>query len=108
MANFGSFIKNHRESKGWTQTELGAKVGINSSAISRIENNTKQFSISKLDLLASIFEVESVKVKELFYADKFAREAFESGCPDTVFYIAVETVKYLKAKNSKQGQLKLV
>ena len=67
MANFGSFIKNHRESKGWTQTELGAKVGINSSAISRIENNTKQFSISKLDLLASIFEVESVKVKELFY-----------------------------------------
>ena len=40
MASFGHFIKLEREKREWTQTEFGAKVGINSSAISRMENGT--------------------------------------------------------------------
>jgi len=43
MTNFGQFIKTEREKQGLTQTEFGAIVGINSSAISRIENETFPF-----------------------------------------------------------------
>ena len=48
MASFVHFIKTEREKREWTQTEFGAKIGINSSAISRIENGTQKFSKSKL------------------------------------------------------------
>lgn len=44
MVSFGHFIKTEREKREWTQTEFGAKIGINSSAISRIENGTQKFS----------------------------------------------------------------
>ena len=29
MTSFGKFIKTHREQKGWSQTEFGAKININ-------------------------------------------------------------------------------
>ena len=35
MASFGHFIKTEREKREWTQTEFGAKIGINSSAIKK-------------------------------------------------------------------------
>ena len=73
MTSFGNFIKTEREKREWTQTEFGAKIGINSSAISRIENGTKKFSVSKLKLLSDILKIDTQKVNDLFFADKFAR-----------------------------------
>jgi len=46
MTNFGQFIKTEREKQGLTQTEFGAMVGINSSAISRIENGTQPYEVN--------------------------------------------------------------
>lgn len=40
MASFGDYIKVEREKREWTQTDFGAKIGVNSSAVSRIENGT--------------------------------------------------------------------
>ena len=45
---FGYFIKAEREKREWTQTDFGNKIGINTSAISRIENGSQKFSRSKL------------------------------------------------------------
>lgn len=39
MTSFGEFIK--REKKGWSQTDFGALVKIDMTAISRIENKAK-------------------------------------------------------------------
>lgn len=44
MASFGHFVREEREKHGWTQTEFGAKIGINAFAISKIENNSQKFS----------------------------------------------------------------
>jgi transcriptional regulator with XRE-family HTH domain len=106
MTSFGEYIKSEREKRNWTQTDFGAKLKINSAAISRIENDSKQLSAGKLDLLADIFEVDLFKIKELYYADKFAREVYRNNCPENVFTIAEETVRYLKLKNMTQGDLK--
>ena len=105
MASFGDFIKQERERNGWTQTDLGAKIGINSSAISRIEHNTKQLSANKLISLSKLFNVDLSRIKELYFGDKFAREVYKNDCPETVFAIAGEVVKYLKNKNSKQSKI---
>jgi transcriptional regulator with XRE-family HTH domain len=42
MTSFEHFIKKEREKHGWTQTEFGAMLGINSSAVSRIKMEQKK------------------------------------------------------------------
>jgi Predicted transcription factor, homolog of eukaryotic MBF1 len=105
MANFGYFIKEQREKHGWTQTEFGAKVGINAFAISKIENGSQKFSKKKLKQLAQLFEIEFQKINDMFFADKFAVEAYENNCSENVFVVADNNVKYLKNSNAKQAKI---
>lgn len=105
MTSFGEFIKSERENKGWSQTDFGALVKINMTAISRIENDKKKFTVSKLELLAKLFEIDFQKVKDLYFADKFAKEAYQNNCTDAVFTVAEDQAKYLKNKNTKQGKI---
>jgi len=107
MTSFGYFIKTEREKREWTQTDFGAKIGINSSAISRIENGTQKFSISKLKKLAEVFEIDLQKIRDLFFADKFAKEAYKNNCSENVFVVAESTANYYKNINAKQGKLEL-
>jgi len=95
---FGEFIKLQREQKGWTQTELGFHLGINSSAISRIENNTKSLSIKKISSLSKIFNLSTQKLHELYLADKFVDMVIKYDCPKTVFSMAEEQLKYKRAR----------
>ena len=105
MASFGHFIKTEREKREWTQTEFGAKIGINSSAISRIENGTQKFSKSKLKILSKLFSLELQSMTDLFFADKFAREAFKYKCSESIFTVAEDTAQYIKNTNTKQVKL---
>ncbi|MDD4111191.1 MAG: helix-turn-helix transcriptional regulator [Clostridia bacterium] len=105
MTSFGHFIKTEREKHEWTQTEFGAMIGINSSAISRIENGTQKFSKDKLVKLSNIFDIDMQIIKDLFFADKFAREAYDNKCSDKVFSVAEETINYLKNINTVQARL---
>ena len=43
-------------------------------------------------------------VTDLFFADKFAREAFKYKCSDSIFSVAEDTANYLRNSNLKQGQ----
>ena len=104
MASFGHFIKSEREKREWTQTEFGAKIGINTSAISRIENGSQNFSKSKLSDLSELFNIELQEITDLFFADKFVREAFKYKCSDSVFSVAEDTANYLRNTNTKQGE----
>ena len=103
MASFGHYIKTEREKREWTQTEFGAKIGINTSAISRIENGSQKFSKSKLKKLAELFKTDFQSITDLFFADKFAREAFKYNCSDSIFTVAEDTANYLRNTNSQQG-----
>ncbi|MBT3801233.1 MAG: helix-turn-helix transcriptional regulator, partial [Bacteroidetes bacterium] len=99
--------KKEREKRGWTQTDLGAKLGINMTKISRIENNKDLFTRSKLEKLAELFDTDITLMKELFFGDKFAKEAYINGCSEKTFIVAENTVKYLQGVNAKQGKLDL-
>lgn len=101
MSSFGKYLKEQREKKNWTQTEFGAKIGINTSAISRIENGTQKFSKSKLNRLSNLLNIEEQKLRDKFFADKFAREAKKYGCSESIFSVAAETAKYLNTNHSK-------
>lgn len=102
MTRFPDFIREHRELKGWTQTEFGAMIGINSSAISRIEKGSKKLSPNRLEKLSELFDIPIDDIKELYFADRFAEELVKYDCPDSTFKVAEETVRYIKSKNTKQ------
>lgn len=104
MTSFGHFIKTEREKREWTQTDFGNKIGINTSAISRIENGSQKFSKSKLKSLAELLEMDLQIITDLFFADKFAKEAFKYKCSASIFSVAEDAANYLRNTNSKQGQ----
>jgi len=107
MTSFGDFIKHEREKRGWTQTDFGAKLSINSTKISRIENNRDLLNAAKLPKLSKIFEIDLAELKELYFGDKFAKEAYKNGCSEKTFAVAEKTVQYYRAKNVKQAKLNL-
>lgn len=105
MASFGKFIKTERERNGWSQTEFGALIKINTPLVSRIENDKKPLALEKVKLLAEILEIDYEKVKDLYFADKFAKDAYKYKCSERVFSVAEAQTKYLKEINTTQGKL---
>jgi transcriptional regulator with XRE-family HTH domain len=105
MSTFGQFLREEREKRNWTQSDFGKKIGLNTSAVSRIENESQRFSKSKLRSLSNLFKIEEQVIKDLYFADKFAKEAYQYNCSDTIFSVAEQKVKYIKQKRETQGQI---
>lgn len=106
MTSFGKFIKITREKKGWSQTELGALIKTNTPLVSRIENDKKLLAFNKVELLADAFDMDYQEVKDLYFADKTAKDAYKYKCSNSVFTVAEKQFEYIKSINSIQGKLK--
>ncbi len=107
MESFGEYIKNLRKQKGFNQTKLAAMLGLDMSAISKIENKKIRLKESLLPKLAEIFDLKINLVKEKYFSDKFAQEVYKNGVPETVFKVAEEKVRYYKITNVKQMNFNL-
>lgn len=58
MLDTGEIIKQLRESKGWTQEQLGEKVGVKKSAVAKWENGrVENLKRSMIETLSKIFNV---------------------------------------------------
>jgi len=107
MERFGEFIKRLRTEKGFNQTQLAAKIGLDSGGLSKIETGKKDLKEDKLTLLAKIFGISIDEIKKQYFSDKFAEDCYKYKCPDTVFELAEQKVKYIKNIKVRQGKLKL-
>lgn len=58
MKGYGARIKEHRQMKKYTQEELGEKVGVTKSFISKLENEKTKPSLEMLLEIANTLEVE--------------------------------------------------
>ena len=64
IAHFiGEKIKDYRKQKGWTQLELGKKVGLGKNAISNYE---KGFRTPKKDTMFALAEAFNISIDDLF------------------------------------------
>jgi transcriptional regulator with XRE-family HTH domain len=106
MESFGEYIRTLRKEKGLNQTQLAAMLGLDMSAISKIENNKISFKENLLPKLAEIFDIALETVQEKYFSDKFAYEVYKNQVPETVFKVDEKKVKYYKATNVKQTNLK--
>lgn len=107
MKNFGDSIKKESDKKECTQTDLGTKIRININAISRIENGNQKYSKPKLEELAEIFQTNFQDATDLFFADKFFKEAIKYNSSQSVFSVAEITANYYRNNNFKHGKFEL-
>lgn len=106
-ANFGEYIRKLRTQNGLTLTQLGAKLGIDSGALSKIETGKKEFDESCLPKLATAFDLDLETLKSELISEKIAYTLYQNKCNENVLTLAEEKVKYIREKNTKQTTLKL-
>ena len=105
MEKFGQYIRRLRTCKGYTLTELGAKIKLDSAGLSKIETGHKKMKPETLPLVAEVFNLEIGKLKEQYYGEEIAMKLYKYNCPETALIVAEERVKYMKQSSAKQGSL---
>jgi transcriptional regulator with XRE-family HTH domain len=105
MENFGQYIRRLRTNKGFSLTELRAKLKIDSAGLGKIETGHKKMKPDTLPLLAEVFNLQLAKLKEQYYGEEIAVKLYKYNCPETALIVAEERVKYMKLHSAKQGSL---
>lgn len=67
-------IINLRESKDWTQAELGRKIGLEKSAMNKIESGSRKVTTEELQKLANVFEVTTDYLLGINQAPDWAKD----------------------------------
>ena len=104
-ANFGEYIRKLRTQSNLTLTQLGAKLGIDSGALSKIETGKKDFDEKCLDKLANAFDLDIEQLKTQYFGDQFGKKMFLYNCSPDTLIVAEEKMNYLKNINVKQGEI---
>lgn len=102
-ATVGQYIRDLRKEKGWTLTQLAAKLGIDSANLSKIENGKRELDEKKLIKLCKVFKLDkSIMEKELI-SEKIARTICDNDLDSSILTLAGEKLKYIKNEdNSSQ------
>ena len=102
---FGEYIKKLRVENGLTLTQLAAYLGIDSGALSKIENGKKKLDEKVLPKIADKFNLNLEILKNEFISEQIANKIYESNCSNEILLLAEEKIKYIKQKNVKQTNL---
>ena len=100
---FGEYLHKLRIEKGFTLTQLGALLGIDSGALSKIENGKRKLDEKILPKIANEFNLDIKNLKNEFISEQIAYKILENNCNNEVLLLAEEKVKYIKQKSIKQG-----
>ncbi|MEN5197249.1 helix-turn-helix domain-containing protein [Sphingobacterium faecium] len=99
---FGEYIKHLRKDKGLTLIQLAVQLDLDSTNLSKMENNKRQFDEKKLDKLSMIFNLELEKLKTEYFGDQFAKIMMQHNCSKQTLLAAEEKVHYLKYKQDNK------
>jgi transcriptional regulator with XRE-family HTH domain len=93
---FGEYIRRNRTVKGFTLTQLAAKLNLDSANLSKIENGIRDFDIKRLEKLSIAFETEIELIQEEYFSDLIAKKIYENNCSENVLVLAEEKIKYYR------------
>ena len=103
---FGEYIHNLRIENSMTLTQLGAKLEIDSGALSKIENGGKRLDEKTLPKLVEVFQLNLDEIRKEFISEQIAFRIFESGCTNNVLNLAEQKIQYIKQNNLTQIKFK--
>jgi len=102
----GETIRRIREEHQLSSKDLAAQLSLSPSTLSKIEANQRTLSRQGLAKLAALFDIDEQELRVKQLADKMAYELFgESDISDRVLQVAEEKLKYLRQKNTIQGNI---
>ncbi|MDR2458416.1 MAG: helix-turn-helix domain-containing protein [Clostridiales Family XIII bacterium] len=100
MTKFSDFIKNIRLKNALTQTQFAAKLDIDTSALSKIENGKRYFPCDRLLKLCDLFNLDYNDVNSEYFSEKIAYEIFANNCSETILNLTKDKFEYLKNNQS--------
>jgi len=101
----GQYLRKLRKEKHYTLTQMGAKLGVDSGALSKIENNKRPLDEKLLPKLSEIFELDFKQLKEEYFGEKIAELLLHNDCSEEVLDLAKEKLKYKASKQARQTRL---
>jgi len=101
----GEYIHNLRIDKGLTLTKLAAALDIDQSTLSKIENNKRSVGLETLAKVANVFSLNFKKLELEYNSEKIAKILYKEDDSTGLLKLAQEKAKYLKIKNSLQGNI---
>lgn len=104
-STFGEYIKKLRKEKGFTLTQLAAKLNLDSANLSKIENNKREFDEKRLKKLAIIFSLDLNNLRDEYFGDQFAKKMYEYNCSKNALIVAEKKIRYLKQINQEQTKM---
>lgn len=102
---FGEWVRQCREAIDWPLRKVAAHLDVDTSIVARIEKGQRRATRAQAEQLAHLFKEPLEDVLVLYLSDRVAYELADEACSDAVLRAAEEKIKYLRAKNARQGEL---
>ncbi len=99
---FGHYIKYLRTEKGWTLTQLAAKLEIDSANLSKIENGKREFDEKRLGKFCKIFKLNKLEMEKELVSEKIAKTVFNKDFDNSILTLAEQKINYLKNGNNSE------
>ena len=92
---FGQYIKDLRTRRGFTLTQLAAKLDIDSANLSKIENGKREFDEKRLPKLCKIFKLDKTQMTKELLSEKIAKSVYEKNLDTTILSLAEQKINYM-------------
>lgn len=102
---FGEYIRKLRNEKGFTLTQLAAKLDMDSANLSKVENGKREFDYRRLEALCHVFLLNFNEIKDEYFSEQMAKTILQNNLSDKALELAEEKAKYYKLKNLEQGKI---
>ncbi len=77
MKTFGKNIKTLRQAKNWSQEQVASQLGITAPAFSKIECGLTDVNLSRLEQIATLFEMSVVELLTFHDVEAQKKLAYE-------------------------------
>ena len=101
MKSIGTTLRELRERKGLLLRELGAKLAINLTILSKIERDERMPTNEQIKALAEFYKERKNEVIIAWLSDKVVYEVAHEHLALKALQVAEEKVKYQKSKSTK-------
>lgn len=101
MQTIGSTLKSIREQKGLLLQDVTGTTGINTTLLSRIENDKRLPTREQVNLLCNYYKVQKNEIIVQWLSDKIVYEMQDEDLALAAMQVAEEKVTYLKALKKK-------
>jgi DNA (cytosine-5)-methyltransferase 1 len=95
---FGQYLKDLRNQKGLTLTQLAAKLDMDSANLSKVENGKREFDAKRLPKLCKVFKLDKTEMEKELMSEKFAKSACEKNISNEVFALAKQKTNLFSQK----------